>query len=260
MGLCKLTKTSGKFVKSHIIPKALTRPTVRGNKFIQKSVTSAQSLYIKRADSWYDQGIVTREGENYLSDFDAHAIKELRDRGILWSSNTIAHPATSSTNEIMVTSFENPNKMRLFFLSLLWRASVSTLAELADIILPSEKVERLRRIIIGEEDDDLSFFPTALIQLTEKGPIHNFIPIKQTIGQSKKEIIRFYMDGLIAHMHLEDPTLAVLNSPIPWEHSMFIGHSKTIIVQVKTSDSFHLANLTKLVKEYEQYRNDKPGI
>ena len=79
MGLCKLTKTSGKFVKSHIIPKALTRPTVRGNKFIQKSVTSAQSLYIKRADSWYDQGIVTREGENYLSDFDAHAIKELRD-------------------------------------------------------------------------------------------------------------------------------------------------------------------------------------
>ncbi len=260
MDVCKLTGCEGKFVKSHIIPKALTRPTRKGNKFIQKAVGSSRDHYMKRADSWYDTGIVTREGEDFLADYDSHAISELRNKGLLWSSPQMATPLTPGTSEILIANFDNPAKVRLFFLSLLWRSAVSTLPELSEISLPPEKIERLRRILTGSEGDDLSFFPTSLIQLTEKGPIHNFIPLKQTIGEWHKEIFRFYMDGLIAHMHIEDPNLVVLREPIPWEHPMFIGHEQTVIVQIKTNDSFQLANLVKHASEYEQYKVKLAGI
>ncbi|MDI2090140.1 hypothetical protein [Commensalibacter oyaizuii] len=38
IGICKLTGSKGKFVKSHIIPKAFTRPLRRGDSFVQGGV------------------------------------------------------------------------------------------------------------------------------------------------------------------------------------------------------------------------------
>lgn len=46
MGKCKLTGREGKFVKSHIIPKALTRPSVPGSKFIQKNAGNGPNVRI----------------------------------------------------------------------------------------------------------------------------------------------------------------------------------------------------------------------
>jgi hypothetical protein len=211
VGICKLTGKQGKFVKSHIIPKALTRPTKLGNKFIQLDPLSIDKRYIKRASSWYDKTIVIREGEDHLSDLDSHAIEELRALGLLWSSDKIRQPATKSIHELAIVEFNDPTKIRIFFLSLLWRAAVSSLPEFKEIELPLNAIERLRKIIIGEVDDQLSFFPVILIQLPTKGPTHNFVPIKQQVqaGADKKEVYRFYMEGLIAHIHLSNLSLAI---------------------------------------------------
>ncbi|AWB65462.1 hypothetical protein C2869_02980 [Saccharobesus litoralis] len=257
MGICKLTGKKGKFVKSHIIPKSVTRPSQPGNKFYQADPINPEQRYFKRSDSWYDKSIVTREGEDVLSDLDSYAIKELRSWGLLWSSTTLRKRASNSLQEITVVEFQEPEKMRKFFLSLLWRASVSTLPEFREITLSQEKLERLRQILMGECSDDFSFFPIALVQLPTKGPVHNFVPIKQKIGKHKKEIYRFYMDGLIAHIHLSDPKLAVLVEPIPYDHPMFVGYQQTIVTQVETSVSFHLGNLFKL---HNEFLNNHPSL
>ncbi|QDO84494.1 hypothetical protein FM037_16390 [Shewanella psychropiezotolerans] len=254
MGICKLTNKSGKYVKSHIIPKALTRPSKPGNKFVQPDSRSSKKRYIKRADSWYDKTIVIREGEDYLSDLDDHAIEELRSLGLLWSSPKLRKRASPSIHELTVVEFRNPAKIRKYFLSLLWRAAVSSLPEFYDIELQPSKLERLRKIIVGEEEDDLSFFPVALVQLSSKGPAHNFIPLKQKIGPDEKEIYRFYMDGLIAHLYISDPKLAVVMNPIPYDHPVFLGHEQTVVCQVETSESFQISNLEKHLNEYEAHK------
>jgi len=251
VGICKLTGRQGKFVKSHIIPRALTRPTKLGNKFIQPAL-SIDKRYIKRADSWYDKTIVIREGEDYLSDIDSHAIEELRALGLLWSSDKIRQPATKSISELAIVEFNDPTKIRIFFLSLLWRAAVSSLPEFKEIELTLNDIERLRKIIIREVDDQLSFFPVILIQLPIKGPTHNFASIKQQVqvGTNKREVYRFYMDGLIAHIHLSNPNLAILKNPVPCNHPMFVGNKQTIVIQVETEHSFQINNLEKLIIGY----------
>lgn len=89
MDTCKLTGKTGNYVKSHIIPKALTRPRVPGSKFLQLDPLYDGTRYIRRSDSWYDKGTVTREGEDYLSDLDSFAIDQLRLHGLVWSSPKI---------------------------------------------------------------------------------------------------------------------------------------------------------------------------
>jgi hypothetical protein len=63
-GICKLTGKSGKFVKSHLIPQAFTKPSVPGNFFI----TGGQGRRPKSNwSSWYDEQLVVQEGEDILS-------------------------------------------------------------------------------------------------------------------------------------------------------------------------------------------------
>ncbi|MBE0369064.1 hypothetical protein PAUR_a2836 [Pseudoalteromonas aurantia 208] len=247
MGICQLTGKEGKYVKSHIIPKSLTRPKKSGNKFLQPDVKAPQKRFIKRADSWYDKSIVIREGEDFLSDIDSHAIDELRAQGLLWSSDKVRMQATHSKNELTVVSFSEPRKIRKYFLSLLWRAAVSTLPELEDIILNRNQKEQLRQIIIGESEDDLSLFPTTLIQLTTEGPAHNFAPIKLKVHD--REVYRFYMNGLIAHIYLHNTNMPVLMNPVPYDHPIFVGSERTLVSQVKTEHSFQLNNLKRGISE-----------
>jgi hypothetical protein len=79
-GTCRLTGTKGKFVKSHLIPKALTRPEEPGLPLIQGGSGKRAR---KRWDSWYDSELVTREGEDILSALDDWAIRYLRSQTTL---------------------------------------------------------------------------------------------------------------------------------------------------------------------------------
>jgi hypothetical protein len=160
-------------------------------------------------------------------------------------------PATNSINELTVVSFSEPSKIRKYFLSLLWRAAVSSLPEFKDIILSKNQIEQLRQIIVGESEDELSLFPTTLIQLTTEGPAHNLTPIKQKVGADGREVYRFYMNGLIAHIHLHNPNMAVLMNPVPYDQPMFVGTERTIVIQVETDHSFQLNNLKKLTKDFK---------
>jgi hypothetical protein len=70
-GVCKLTGNSGKFVRSHLIPKALTRPSVAGGYFI----SAGPGIRPKKSwSSWYDEELVIRKGERILADYDDWAI------------------------------------------------------------------------------------------------------------------------------------------------------------------------------------------
>jgi hypothetical protein len=212
-GICKLTGKQGKFVRSHLLLKAVTRPGVPGNRLIE----GGQGLRPKsRWDSWYDDELVTRDGEDILARYDSRAIKELSRLKLIWKSwepetslagSVIAAPGMPSFGVRKVTCKE-PAMLRLFFLSLLWRAAATNRPEFREVRVDKDHLDRLRRMVRDGDPEPLDFYPTTLLQIASRGPAHNLVPIAEDntfdIGDGlvhRHHVFRFYFDGLIAHMH-----------------------------------------------------------
>lgn len=209
-GICKLTQTKGTFVKSHLLPRALTNLHKSQEPRIQVDFKGQTNIV---HDSWYDYNLCTKDGEAILADLDAHGIEELREHNLIWDSWGFSNRLSAVTSTGLqldsneegtrVIKFKDPLKIKIFFLSLLWRAAASNREEMEDVSIQKNDIENLRLIINNNRLDLIENFPIALVQLSTKGPIHNRTPyitefeveldgVKKTIKQA-----RIYIDGLI---------------------------------------------------------------
>jgi hypothetical protein len=210
VGICKLTGNRGRFVKAHLIPRAVTRPQRRDRPFIQLGRGSAP---IRRWSSWYDDHLVIQAGEDILKAFDTWAIPELRKHELVWSGwRSTGAPAWNNHYffegyGIRIIDGIDPRKLRLFFLSLLWRAAATDRPEFSEITLPSDHLETLRALLVSGNPGPMEFYPIQLIQLSEVGEVHNCAPVAFTKPSSLSDrayhipCFRFYFDDLIAHVH-----------------------------------------------------------
>lgn len=260
--LCKLTGKRGKFVKSHLIPKALTRPAVRGQPFLQAGMGTRP---VRRWDSWYDSRLTIRQGEKILAKLDDWAITELRQHELVWSGwrdSTLSNvnlpdfiPGTNAGIRHIIGI--DTEMLRLFFLSLLWRAAATHLQEFSAITIPADDLEKLRRIVLSEESPPLDFYPATLVQLHTMGEIHNLTPISDMkivpyadeSRESLLPIFRFYLDGLIVHFHrhASDDGYAAKLGPL-----IVGGDAELIVTTVSYETSFQKENLDLLKDDFSQ--------
>lgn len=263
-GYCKLTGKRGTFVSSHLIPKALTRPSEPGKYFVESGNGRRP---VRRWDSWFDNELVIRAGEDVLSKFDADGIQELRASMLVWSGRD----ATSTVPNVQVISEEygfgcrqisgvNGRILRMFFLSMLWRAAASERREVAEITIPRDHLERLRILLLENNPGPNTFYPISLTQLTEVGEPHNFAPMAMMMEKPSADGVepgniptfRFYMDGLIAHVIR--PTSGIEAEHIDGFH---VGGSELLVATQRTHNSFQILNLKKNIKEaFDQW----PGV
>ena len=184
-GVCKLTGLPGQFVKAHLLPRALTKPAVPGAPFVENGGNGRRP---KRAwSSWYDTALVTADGETILAEFDNWAIPELRKHKLIWSGwgplQTLPfgpdHDPIPGT-DWGLRRFKGADfkKLRLFFLSLLWRAAAST--RFAEITLPPEELSELGSRLVARNSDPAAYFAVHLIQLSTLGEAHNLAPLSRT--------------------------------------------------------------------------------
>jgi len=253
-GICKLTLSHGLFVKSHLIPLALTMPMPKGFPLMQFK-TGTRS--IRRWSSWYDMSLVTKEGEKILTELDTWAISELRKNKLVWSGwgssrslGSFHIPFDDTGMGIRIIESIDPKKLRLFFLSILWRAASTTLPEFTEVQLSQQDMEKLRLMIISRETEPLAFYPAHLTQLSTIGHIHNHAPTASVIELSESgddakikllPVFRFYFDGLIIHMHrhalADDGYTSTLGN---WT----VGASETLaIMTISFEKSFQHYNL-----------------
>lgn len=211
-GICKLTNREGVFVKAHLIPDAFTRIRSDGGPFVQFGAGGRPG---KRFTSWYDDQLVIRKGEDVLERYDTWAITELRKQKLVWSGWSGASELPAPYEKIPGTSWgirqiepSNSHMLRLFFLSLLWRAAASIRWEVGEIQMPEDHLEQLREMLLAGNVEPLSFYPIQLTQFDNLGVVHNFAPIAtekaipEFEGGPKGKIVptfRFYLDGLMAH-------------------------------------------------------------
>ena len=250
-GHCKLTGKAGRFVKCHILPEALTRPERAGANLVQYGQGTRP---IKRWTSWYDPRLVTEEGEALLARYDSWAIAVLRKHKMVWSSwGPMVSLATPDFKQITGTPWGirsigncNTRQLRLFFLSVLWRAAATKLPEFADIQIQAHQLEQLRKMVVEGRTDPLSFFSISLTQLSTRGPVHNLAPIAQDKtsagphGSTTIPIFRIYFDGLIAHLHRPGLYDAIATELGP----LVLGNEKMVTLStISFEESFEHTNM-----------------
>ncbi len=260
IGICKLTKKEGVFIKSHLIPQAFTRPDVKGSPFYQ--YVNKAIPPIKRWSSWYDNQLVIQEGEDILTKLDTWAAQELRNKKLVWSGwgnkktlgslHDVYGGGYLGVREVTGT---DTKKLRLFILSLLWRAAASEMKEFSEISLSNNDLEQLRIMLTTDNPEPISFFPSSLVQLSTVGIIYNQSPtirvkhLPSIDGSIEHDLFfyRFYFDGLIIHINIEST-----NDCKPLSDSnLIIGAEKTFVVITKPyDDSFQ--------KETLEYVTGKP--
>lgn len=245
-GICKLTGRAGKFVRSHLIPQAFTRPIGK-----EGFICGGEGTVPKKGwTSWYDERLVTNEGEKILASYDNWAVRELRRLELVWSgweskaNLPIEYCYKSGNRLVRQLECSDPGKLRLFFLSLLWRVAATALPEFHTIVLPEDDLARLRIMLLNREASPLDFYPTSLLQMITRGPSHNLGPIPTNFGKGRNQFrtFRFYFDGLIAHIH-RDVVPETLGTHC-------VGASTILHVQTQTwEDSFQFSNMKQHIIE-----------
>jgi hypothetical protein len=259
-GVCKLTGKRGTFVSAHLIPKALTKPEASGLPFIEAWSGERPS---RKWSSWYDNQLVTAEGEDVLAALDNWAIPQLRKHKLVWSGWGPMQALANEHDLIGDTGWGVRNisgldgkRLRLFFLSLLWRAAASTHRGFSEIKLSSKDVEKLGRMLLANDPEPSTYCSIQLTQISTLGMVHNLTPIAQTktipafgnVSERAVPFFRFYFEGLIAHIH-----------PIPDDGScelgpLVLGQEDTLTVSTVTYDiSLQRKNLSSIMTD--AYRN-----
>lgn len=220
-GVCKLTGTKGTYIKCHLLPRALTVPPERGEVRVE---AGEGRLPIARYDSWFDKTIVTRKGEDIFEALDTFAIAELRRQKLVWSSwaeyENVCPIGSDRIDDqwgLRHVEFSDPERLRLFCLSLLWRAATTNLTGFSTITLPPSRLGLLTDMLLSNRATPFEHFPVHLIQLRTRGGWHNQSPIKQIkrfadADGAEREMgtFRFYMDGLVIHIDDE------VDDPVHW--------------------------------------------
>jgi hypothetical protein len=211
-GRCQLTGERGAYVKSHIIPAALTRLPSNGKKIVEAGI----GLGVKsRFVGWYDNELVTRVGEDILEEIDTPAIEILRSHKLIWSSWAEEElPANDYAHQSEPLAFRfldilRAKELHLFFLSLVWRSAASRRPELSEVQLPTHVLEDLRSRVHEKDSRSFDDYPVQLFQIVTKGILHNRAPLLEksvveleTGGRHEVEYVRIYFDGLVARVHL----------------------------------------------------------
>lgn len=250
-------------MKSHILPQAFTKPSVSGEPLFQ---SSRRRGFVRRWSSWYDARLVTRRGEDILSEIDDRAIKLMRRHQLTWGSWVIYKPhfevispamPTHSYRELALTELEAA-ALNLFFISVAWRVSATSIPDFEDVKFPASVEEDLRRAMTNPEADDWKKYPASLIQMTTKGEKHNHSPFisKKNIpaydDQPAKGVsfLRIFLDGLIVHFHFAGyPDERSLAGPL------FVGGGRKVgVIGVSYEASFQYENM--LVNLMETFAPD----
>lgn len=99
-------------------------------------------------------------------------------------------------------------RLRLFFLSLLWRAATSQMFEFQDFQLPASDLRCLRNMLVHGDGRPLSRFPITLTQFHTRGDVHNFTPVVQRRPRDPEDLskgyvptYRIYLEGLVIQIH-----------------------------------------------------------
>lgn len=159
---CKLTGNEGKGVRAHIIPKSFYAidPDEKGP---VKLITNMRGKYSKKVPvGIYDTTIVTEEGERFFTEWDDYAAE-------LLIKNKAAFEPVVHNDEVVAFHIENYDyrRLKLFFLSVLWRASVSNQEFFRRVNLGPHE-EYIRKALLAGDPGNTDWYSICLAKWSDR--------------------------------------------------------------------------------------------
>ena len=184
---CALCGAEAKLCKSHIIPEFCYAPMYDSeHRFIDMYDVKNQKIRKGQKGHW--QYMLCRECESHFSKFERHASRVF--------TRPLPAPRLGTTRYFDLPAVD-PGKLRLFLLSVLWRAGVSRLDMFEHVVLGRHE-EALRRIVLSEEPPSFDSYGTMMFALHyRKDPLHNMLVEPTPCRVDGHRVYRFVFHGFV---------------------------------------------------------------
>jgi hypothetical protein len=192
---CKLCGKDKKLVRAHIIPKSLWKPLFDAEQPPQVHSNSSPFYSKKSPVGVYDTGIVCGECESIFSPWDDYAQKLLladpaEEKYVVKNDRKIAY---------VETNFDYA-KLKLFFISLLWKAAISNHYFFSRVNVGSFEPQ-LRKMILKGDPGDPDTFAILMAKCEDRlGPI---VLNPHPKRWWEVNYYRFYLAGYMAYIKVD---------------------------------------------------------
>jgi hypothetical protein len=195
---CRLCRKSKPLQDSHIVPEFIYKPLYNAK---HQLFGLAGSTKVKIFQKGVREKLLCRECEQQFSRYENHAARTLFAAGYPFSTS----------GAFKVFSGLNYEKLKLFFLSLLWRFAETSLPQLSGASLGLHR-EKLRVLLGTENPSDHTIYPCAITEVSLNGAVlHQWIiPPKRSRSPEGDIIWNMVIGGYLMSFY-------VTNHRIPWQ-------------------------------------------
>ena len=239
---CLLCQEEKKLVRAHIIPRAFYRLD-HTDRRPARLVTNVSGRHTKKVPiGIYDDGIVCEECEHLFSPWDDYAAEIFLHQ---WGE---FRPIRGDGKDIaLVRETYSYTKLKMFFISLLWRAGVSSHEMFDGIDLgPHESV--LRQSLLAREPGDINYFSVLLQAFSDTTNVGILNPHSTRLEGIR--FYRFYVAHVIAHIKVDARPL-----PDPFDKLAFAEGRNLIVL----SKSFHSSQEKTVMRSLVLTDRDRKG-
>jgi len=156
---CRLCLEIKPLIKAHILPKWCFRQGLKNFKdpsiILTKDIKRRAKTFSPGSIGIYDETILCKECDRYFSPWEKYFKEEFFDKFNSFPT-LLQHPLEHPTT--LAQEFSH-DKIKLFFLALLWRASISNQSFYQNVSCGKKYEEKLRQMLIDKDAGDIADFP-----------------------------------------------------------------------------------------------------
>jgi len=192
---CQLCGKDKKLIKSHIIPKGFFKPMQLENK-AALLYTNTENVHPKRSPiGFYDKNILCKECDAKLGVWDEYAQK------LLLHSFNEDKAVYNGKDKVYYTIRDFDYKLlKLFFISMLWRASITS-HKCFNRISTGPFEEKLKNFILSNSPGGEEEFPVTLAKFSN--PDFKFVLDPHQDKFDHINYYRFYLTGFVAYIKVD---------------------------------------------------------
>lgn len=196
--ICKLCVQNKKLIKAHIIPDFMHRGLFDEKHQMYKVQLSLEKLPSNKIPTGeYDTAILCAECDNKISEYESYFSK------VIYGGSLLGMKKFKDKDGLIFTEIINLDytKTRLFFLSLLWRASITSRPNFSDVELSQAIEDKIREMILNDNPGEPYEFACTLTTILDHSSIeHGMIaPPRRNIDNTE---IVFMIQGFFYRFYL----------------------------------------------------------
>ena len=193
--ICKLCGENKKLIKSHIIPEGFYRP-LRSGSMIPEIHSNINGVFPKRSPiGIYDKSILCEKCDKYIGLWDGYAQQLL----IQDFSEELAVQKGNTKAAYKIDNFDY-KQLKLFFLSILWRASISSQPFYSRIQIGSHE-RILKEMITAEDPGEPYDYAVSLAKFSDPSLIAMLDPHKKSFDGIN--YCQFYITGFVLYIKVD---------------------------------------------------------